>query len=448
MLGSEVSFQLRRRGGLRCAANIRTLAPGSIPAATEQLLPELCTALVTEAGQVVLLDVSAAPLLSKKYLDLRVMAEAASSIRRDASSAGNGNGSSSAASNAKDAWSKVTLSSPTTTLPLPPSPPTAAEEGTEPATGANAGAATSTSPPAAGEEEIDAGTEAGDVDLQLGSPTAKLSLTGGSGGDAGAAVAVAVDYQAKYFPVLPRTQIPLTAAAPAFTALDSVDADASSSTTTATTPQVGTVVQVQVSVKWPIQRTPLSAAAVAGAGMVATECRAMRLKGRISRFKFRVKAPTAASASDAGATAASIAAAVVDEEHLQCYNIPNIEFVEFSDISIMSGGGGGGDISPTPSTPPAPADTATPQLQSYYYCEAQELQTYGAASEGGADHFNRELPQHGDEVEFFAIVDCSGGASASGAGAPSSSVVRSASCIAFRPRLLPRPKDHVVRVIF
>ena len=53
-----------------------------------------------------------------------------------------------------------------------------------------------------------------------------------------------------------------------------------------------------------------------------------------------------------------------------------------------------------------------------------------------------------DEVEFFAIVDCSGGASASGAGAPSSSVVRSANCIAFRPRLLPRPKDHVVRVIF
>jgi hypothetical protein len=74
MLGSEVRFSLRSRGGLRCATDIQVLPAGQLCA--KETLPECCLGLVVDESQLVLLDVKAVALLCNKYLDLGLMQNA------------------------------------------------------------------------------------------------------------------------------------------------------------------------------------------------------------------------------------------------------------------------------------------------------------------------------------------------------------------------------------
>lgn len=64
---------MRRRGGLRCAVNIRVLPPNSL--CQEIDLPGKCTGVVVDGGQVVILDVSGCPSLYKKYWDITKIPE-------------------------------------------------------------------------------------------------------------------------------------------------------------------------------------------------------------------------------------------------------------------------------------------------------------------------------------------------------------------------------------
>lgn len=66
-------FQMRRRGGLRCAVNIRVLPPNSL--CQEIDLAGKCTGVVVDGGQVVILDVSGCPSLYKKYWDITKIPE-------------------------------------------------------------------------------------------------------------------------------------------------------------------------------------------------------------------------------------------------------------------------------------------------------------------------------------------------------------------------------------
>lgn len=233
MLGSEVAFQLRRRGGLRCAAGIRTLHQGTL--AEETVLPELCTALVIAPNHLVLVDVSAAPLLRKKYLDPRAVTEA--TAPRD----------STGSATAKENWSKVALEAVTP--------------------------ATSSPVEIVGElecetEKVSIGDDVADL-----SPTAGVDVTPAETGVLSAVIAEVdpSDYKAKYFQVLPRT--PLTIVS------------------NGTAAQVGDLVRCRVTVKWVSQRSPVSAEVV---DVVPTEDAdgkvAAKKRGRISRMKMRVKA--------------------------------------------------------------------------------------------------------------------------------------------------------------
>jgi len=66
--GKEVSFEVRVRGGVRCAMNVKPLVDGTLR--KREVVEGVCTALVLSETHVVLADVTACPLLSSKYLDL------------------------------------------------------------------------------------------------------------------------------------------------------------------------------------------------------------------------------------------------------------------------------------------------------------------------------------------------------------------------------------------
>jgi len=66
--GTEVSFEVRVRGGLRCALDVKQLPEGTLR--KEELLDGFCTALVIDDMHVVLTDVSECALLAHKYVDL------------------------------------------------------------------------------------------------------------------------------------------------------------------------------------------------------------------------------------------------------------------------------------------------------------------------------------------------------------------------------------------
>mmetsp|Transcript_31176 Transcript_31176/g.42895 ORF Transcript_31176/g.42895 Transcript_31176/m.42895 type:complete len:1222 (+) Transcript_31176:112-3777(+) len=70
-VGSEVSFSLRRRGGLRCAVDLKLLEVGALKKEVE--LPFECTGMVVEKQQLVLVDVSRNELLARRYVDLKLL---------------------------------------------------------------------------------------------------------------------------------------------------------------------------------------------------------------------------------------------------------------------------------------------------------------------------------------------------------------------------------------
>ena len=76
MVGSQVSFKIRLRGGLRCATDIKVLPDGSLH--EEQILPGMCTALLIENNKAILLEVRDCPLLQAKFHDIRVLNETVS----------------------------------------------------------------------------------------------------------------------------------------------------------------------------------------------------------------------------------------------------------------------------------------------------------------------------------------------------------------------------------
>ena len=157
MLGSEVSFQLRRRGGLRCAANITALRPGTL--AAEERLPETCLALIVSVSppRALLVDTSAAPALRRKYVDVRTLSEATSS--RAAGSDGA----------LSSTWNKLSLDDAT----LAPAEETVAAENEK--------------------------MQANDT-MPVGEDVVVASVTEAAGDS--------LDYKAKYFPALPRSALP------------------------------------------------------------------------------------------------------------------------------------------------------------------------------------------------------------------------------------------------
>lgn len=66
--GAEVSFEVRLRGGMRCAVDVTPVVVGSLR--HEITLDGECTAVVVDETHVVLLDVSSCAHLASKYLDL------------------------------------------------------------------------------------------------------------------------------------------------------------------------------------------------------------------------------------------------------------------------------------------------------------------------------------------------------------------------------------------
>lgn len=332
MLGSEVTFQLRRRGGLRCAANIRTLPTGSLSA--EVALPEACIALLTGPAQVVLVDVSQAVQLNRKYLDNRVVVETLAA-KSDSSVSTSNNGGSSGAG-----WNKLTLGE-TSPVPLPPDV-------------SSLSLSNSPIPPESTSAEGASPPRASSAPLPLNQDEVAVPVNVDE-----------TDFKAKYFPVLPRLSVPVVVSLPAGAA----------------TPLAGDLVSCQASINWPLQRSPtlvtVSAPAVG---------KALKKKGRISRLKFRVPAPTSSEH--------------VSAEVLQCYNIGTVDFVELSDSNFED------------------SSHAADALGQFFYCQAQELVP--------TDEHSRELPQVGDEVEFW--------------------VVPSAGRVAFGARLLPKlsVRDHGV----
>jgi len=308
MLGSEVTFQLRRRGGLRCAANIRPLSAGALSA--EMVLPEACIALLTGPAQAVLVDVSQAAQLNRKYLDNRVVLEVFAS-KTDNISLNSGN-------IGVGGWNKLTLggenSSP---VPFPPDMSSLSLGGSPVPPEGLASEGSSPSRPA------------------LSSP---LLI----GQDEAAVSTVSIDdtdFKAKYFPVLPRLSVPVLAG-------------------TAAASQVGDLVSCQASVNWPLQRSPVHVAVSA-----PSVGKALKKKGRISRLKFRVPAPTSSEH--------------VSAESLQCYSIGTIDFVELSDSNFED------------------SSHSVDALGQFFYCQVQELVP--------TDEHSRELPQVGDEVEFWVV---------------------------------------------
>jgi hypothetical protein len=164
MLGSEVAFQLRRRGGLRCAADIRTLPAGTL--STEHTLTGTCSALVVSVTppRLVILDASGTPELARKYVDLRVIGEV------------NGARVGGRSPIPEQQWAKISLED-------------------------------ANSPEPASTPVIDGGDE--DVRTE--------AVEDGDGADAGLQGLQehnrAEGFGAKYFPPLPRTAIPFTSAA-------------------------------------------------------------------------------------------------------------------------------------------------------------------------------------------------------------------------------------------
>lgn len=67
--GGEVIFQIRRRGGMRCATNIRSLPIGTLR--KDQILPGQCIALIINETQAVLIDVANCAELSNRFINLQ-----------------------------------------------------------------------------------------------------------------------------------------------------------------------------------------------------------------------------------------------------------------------------------------------------------------------------------------------------------------------------------------
>jgi cold shock CspA family protein len=67
----EVSFELRKRGGLRCAANIKPVSKDI--ASKEEVLPVICTGLVINNNEVILLDTSSDSNLSLRYIEPKLL---------------------------------------------------------------------------------------------------------------------------------------------------------------------------------------------------------------------------------------------------------------------------------------------------------------------------------------------------------------------------------------
>ena len=69
--GQEISFNIHKRGGLRCAINITLLPTKSLY--TELVLKGQCTAIIINTGKLIIIDSNECSLLDKKYWDNKLL---------------------------------------------------------------------------------------------------------------------------------------------------------------------------------------------------------------------------------------------------------------------------------------------------------------------------------------------------------------------------------------
>ena len=263
-VGREVLFSLRRRGGLRCAADIELAEEGSLSKEIES--PFVCTGIVTEKQQLVLANVSRNPLLNRKYIDLKLFSELMANSR-ELKSGGDSKASA-------GTWEKVGAATSTKeSQPIATTP-------------------VSTPTPAASDPPTEAADEDGTADNNGDQDGVK---------DADENSEFRVEYKPKYFPCMPRKAVSLTGNAES-------------------TYPVGTVVNCLLSINWVLQRSPLHANIVSERIDQKGTQKALKKRGRIVRLKFRAKPLDAASITTTPSGPA--------EELVSAYNVSSVDFVE------------------------------------------------------------------------------------------------------------------------
>lgn len=224
---SEVSYTLRKRGGLRCAVDVKLLPKGTL--SKEVVLPQVCNAVVvaqntaTNQLDVVLTETGHETQLCLKYIDLAVL----------------------------DALFK---------LQQPPQSSSTAATSNEPVVKAD-------SPQGEVQGDSSPNTEVG----------AALN-----GSDAPSSTEDRVEYKAKYYPPLAR--LPISLPARTVTPSDETSKEGKRTASPTDALKVGDVVSCHVVVNWAVKRSPLSVTI-----LDILPSNAVKRRGRIQNAKFRVK---------------------------------------------------------------------------------------------------------------------------------------------------------------
>ena len=164
-VGSEVSFTLRRRGGLRCAAEIELIEQGSLFKEVES--PYVCIGIVTDKNEILLTDVSKSPDFNRKYVDLKLLSDLMA-VSKDQKCSGD--------SKTSALWEKIGSSASSNTPPV---------------------------------QSVASGVSAANIEEEFPSDSV-VDLDGKEKGTESSGFQV--EYKPKYFPCIPRKAIPLSTA--------------------------------------------------------------------------------------------------------------------------------------------------------------------------------------------------------------------------------------------
>ena len=116
--GQEVTFSIRRRGGIRVAVDIRPVPAGKSTAQAEERLDGKCTAVVVDGNRVVLLDVSQCPSLRFKFWSTDIIKELSGGGASNSSSSSNLSAAAAAAAAGGDGETKFLPPLPRTAIPI------------------------------------------------------------------------------------------------------------------------------------------------------------------------------------------------------------------------------------------------------------------------------------------------------------------------------------------
>lgn len=393
-LGSEVSFEMRRRGGLRSAVNIQSLPTGALR--KEEILEGLCSAIVMENNLLFLLDPLAIREFVGKYLDLKVLVIVLQCMTMKPSKP----------TRSDEAWDRASiLKDNAELLAEESSAGSALTDGSQQGFTLDATVNEGThflneSPPV--NEQIESSGNAKAkcaIDgIALGLTDSDEKLHHDSDGDG--TKEFNIEYKPKFFPLLYRSPVGID---PAFTAVAENDGETKPESGGSYKAQVGDYILCSLLVDWSLQRSPIRAVNL---NVVDNNDEGVnRRKGRINRIKFRLKPSIIENSKE---LLQSYNSNCVWDEDKSLATITTMDMVEIMLVEEKTKEQRLQELANF-------QENADKDKLLYYYCDFREINVL--------DENARDFPQVGDTVEFWSM--------------------KTYGPLALGVTLLPKPKDLV-----